>query len=143
METSYDSVYRCRCSESLRRYFNRVNRKCSVSTVGGRKVRINEIEKIFDEAKDRELTDEEVSRVRMLSQFSDIQNKSSRELIPLVRTLKMLITEGRVAADLKSEARKEHRTQIVNEAKTSIEGDAVLNIRCICNVIFDSRMVFS
>lgn len=83
-----------------------------------------EIEKIFDEAKDRELTDEEVSRVRMLSQFSDIQNKSSRELIPLVRTLKMLITEGRVAADLKSEARKEHRTQIVNEAKTSIEGDA-------------------
>lgn len=82
-----------------------------------------QIEKIFDEAKDRDLTDEEVSKVSMLYNFSGLQNKTSRELLPLVRMMKMLIEDGKIAAELKAEKIKAHKEQILNEAKTSIEGD--------------------
>lgn len=82
-----------------------------------------QIEKIFDEAKDRDLTDEEVSKVRMLYNFSGLENKTSRELLPLARMMKMLIEDGKIAAELKAEKIKAHKEQILNEAKTSIEGD--------------------
>lgn len=82
------------------------------------------IEKIFDEAKNRELTDEEISKIRMLYNFSDLIHKTSKELLPLARMLKMLITDGKIAAELKAEKIKEHREQILREAKESIEGSA-------------------
>lgn len=82
------------------------------------------IEKIFDEAQDRGLTDEEVSKIRMLYNFSGLADKSAKDLLPLARMLKMLIMDGKIAAELKSEAKKEHREHVINEAKKSIEGDA-------------------
>ena len=83
-----------------------------------------EIEKIFDEAKDRDLTEDEISKIRALYNFSGLNEKSAKDLLPLARMLKMLIVDGKVAAELKAEAKREHKEQIVSEAIKSIEGDA-------------------
>lgn len=84
----------------------------------------NKIEEIFDKAKDRELTDEEVAKVRMLYNFSGIMDKSARELIPLARMLKMLIEDGKIAAELKAEEKKAYKEKLLKDAKESIEGSA-------------------
>ena len=83
-----------------------------------------EIEKIFDEAKDRDLTEDELSKIRVLYNFSGLKDKSAKDLLPLARMLRMLIVDGKIAAELKAEAKKAHKETILTEAKKSIEGDA-------------------
>lgn len=84
----------------------------------------SEIEKIFDEAKDRDLTEDEISKIRILYNFSGISEKTSKDLLPLARMLKMLIMDGKIAAELKAESKRQHKEQIIANAKKSIEGNA-------------------
>ena len=83
----------------------------------------SQIEKIFDEAEGRDLTDNEISKISMLNDFNGIKDKTSKELLRIARVLNSLVTEGKIAAELKAEAKRQHREQILNEAKKSIEGD--------------------
>jgi len=81
-----------------------------------------EIENIFDSAGDNPLTDEQTARVRTLFDFGGMETKKSSELLRNARAIKMLIEEGKIAGMFREQAKKEHKEQVLKDAKESIIG---------------------
>lgn len=82
----------------------------------------SEIEKIFDNAGDNPLTDEQTAKVRTLYDFGGMNGKKSSELLRNARAIRMLIEEGKIAGQFREQAKKEHKEKILAEAKESIIG---------------------
>ena len=83
-----------------------------------------EIENIMNGAADRELTDAETERIRILNDFSGLKDKNSNDLMRIARALKMLIEDGKAEATLRELAQKQHREEILQQASESIDGNA-------------------
>ncbi len=80
------------------------------------------IEKIFDNAGDNSLSDEQTQAIRVLFNFGGLKDKTSSELLNAARAIRMLIEDGKIAGEFREAARKAHKEKMLEDAKASIIG---------------------
>lgn len=84
-----------------------------------------EIERIFDNAGENTLTDEQTQKIRILFNYGGLKDESVSELLNNARALRMLLEDGKIAGQFREAAKKAHKEQILKEAKESIIGDTL------------------
>lgn len=85
----------------------------------------NRIENLIQTAidNDRELTDIETEEIRLADLASGLKEKSAKDLLRLIRVMKMLIDEGKIAGELRELAEKQHKEEILEQSRDSINGN--------------------